>query len=1630
MFAAQTKRRKQPVQDSETNPESARKVVSETSLSLPLFLGSQFNDIKQQSNNSENVQSNSLSQKTTVENKQSNIQNSVPVDKKQTGAALSIALKSVLSPEGRQSKPEVAPIDDANQRKNPNNAGDLNNIKSPQFPVLASPPVKGPQGAVPVPLPNEIKDKAGSSAKQTSVSESQSGANKSNLISPVSIQNSKSTNAPSPKGTGLFEPLQGKAGVKSAPSLITNPDAEKKSPDEAKKNVLKKSKDAAESGEKSQNKSDAKQSEPSSKPAEPSSGSNLKPGSLPGQSSAGDQSSSGGSAPSLDSSGSAPSSGPAIEMDGSGGGESEGQETESAETEQKMEAASPENAQADAVAEAEEDPETAAEVSSIESEDNTSTDTGIQAEAGLTENQQSAEENGESLQKSSSASQVQQSQIETLTPHSTEPPSAEETAQSEGSATGAGEGLDGSEQRAAMESISSGGGSGEPAIGGGGGGGAAIEGKPEPDVPDVSGQEPEAAISSVENLPPGKVVGAIGGVSAAVNGSVAKQKEENSSNPPQAFCSSGSPVTKQSPGPKNEAVTRNVRKIQKANEGSPQPVPQPQSLPVLPPSPVSRVSEPGMTTSGAAPLGPGDAEAIKSSVSSLPTSDPGLNIDAGRAPSVNLAGDADPGQVRDQGARLNEGINEAASNGRLDAGQPMGEDEIYPSVQPEMLSAEPASEGPVAEKGDKPSAQKGGGSDSDEAASIVAQQQNGPQLKAAANQAKSQMATERAGYAEKAATERANNQKEIASLETENAGQQNLERINARAEVAKARGDWTSEQQEKVDSANKEAQGEQQKADQTVAQEEQQGNEQAQQQIDQGNQEAATHRESAEREAEQKRVGAEQESEGIFGWIASKAKAFFNKIKSAINAVFDAARKLVKAAIEKAKKLAAAVIEKARQAIVAAIRAAGKALIAIGDRLLAAFPALRDKWRKFINSKVQAAEAAVNRLAAALKKGIQKLLDMLGKALDFALKMMQKGMLAIVNAYQAAVAGIIKAAKAVVEAVGAFISLIKDVAKNPIGWIKNLGAAVIDGIRNHLWKAFKQAVKNWFNSKLEEVLGIGGMIWGMLKKGGIAFKEVGLMAWEGLKSAIPVALITILVEKLVAMIVPAAGAVMAIIEGLQAAWGTVSRIIAAFGKFFAFLKAVKNGNAGPPFADAVAAAAVVVIDFVANWLLKKIRKPAGKIGSKIKAIANKIMARLKRVASRVGKAVKKAGQKVLGKVRAAKDKVKGWLDKRRAKKGKKDPNKKKQDKEAAKQKRLDKAVAAIRPKLEKLLAKGVSTRMLKLRLAFWRLRYRLSSLEFVGNKIVATVNPSADLEAVKEIEPAKLGAHLQKILASVEEEFFTFQEMNRSKADRNRISEAEKAISGGSKMHLGLSRPEQVELFRKIQSEKVKIPPPQRIPNPKKGGREFRSPIIRSGEKGFSTFANRDESGRPLLSRFYIISAGKYPYDDNVLNAPSRSGLVKVLEPARGRGSGLFVASEISQSLIDRGNMSPGEAFSGKNAPLATDGSARAMEVDQGLRPPSEDPLLRAEEDAARQHRLKALRNIFIKLSESLEHPPKGIIIINSAEEKALQELGKAFLDWARENFVRKEINTDEALAAEAVLKQKLFTFMFTRNLL
>ncbi|MGC4067425.1 MAG: hypothetical protein QM784_22820 [Polyangiaceae bacterium] len=256
------------------------------------------------------------------------------------------------------------------------------------------------------------------------------------------------------------------------------------------------------------------------------------------------------------------------------------------------------------------------------------------------------------------------------------------------------------------------------------------------------------------------------------------------------------------------------------------------------------------------------------------------------------------------------------------------------------------------------------------------------------------------------------------------------------------------------------------------------------------------------------------------------------------------------------------------------------------------------------------------------------------------------------------------------------------------------------------------------------------------------------MAWEAILAMLPPVLIRLLIEKLVAVIVPAAGALLAIVEGLQAAWGTISSIIAAIDKFITFLKAVKGGGAGAQFAAALASAAIVVLDFVANFLIAKLASGLKKLAGKLGGIAKRLTKRRKAAGGRSARKARRNKQKRKGE-RGPKRKRRGASKPRRRPSRNRDHGVVRGDREDGivgshegsrridererreKLARLKRAQQELTPKVNALLARRVSKLYLRGRLLLWRLQYRLTSLAVVGSEnafqIVARVNPSVTL---------------------------------------------------------------------------------------------------------------------------------------------------------------------------------------------------------------------------------------------------------------------------------------------------------------
>jgi hypothetical protein len=737
--------------------------------------------------------------------------------------------------------------------------------------------------------------------------------------------------------------------------------------------------------------------------------------------------------------------------------------------------------------------------------------------------------------------------------------------------------------------------------GGGAEPGTPVEARPEPGPKDVSSAEPSTALAQVGSLPPAQLLGSLGSVASAVDRNAAREQRQLVATPPQRPRHPGAPATVDTPASTRAAVAdRPIAAAPRIAEARDVEVQKPASPAVLPEVPV--------------PAG------------QLPTRDPGLDLHPGPLPRLPSEGNADPSAVPRQRGQVFTKFQQEHVAAQQDATHPLGEDHVFPTAPAETLRAAlaqapaPNGHGPTA-----PIAEE------DQAASIIAQQEESGEIQSAVSTGLSSLAGHRQEYAQLTAMDRTKANSEMAQLEHANSQAQAVERAATKRDVAALRGQWSSEQQQLVAGAQREADAKTTETLATVAQERNTAEQQAASHYEQGQHDA----DQARRQAEQQAAAEKQKAQsqgigGALGAIGSAAQGLFDKAKQAVQSVFDRARQLVRSAIERAQQLATAVVEKARQTIVAAIRVAGTALTAIGDRVLVAFPALRDRFRRLIQDRIAAAEAAVNKLSSALKEAVQRALNVLGAALTTAIGLMRSGMRAALDLVRSTVRGALDFARGAISVLGTFAALVKDVAANPGQWISNLAAAARDGIKNHLWPALKAAVQAWFSDKVEAVLGLGSAVWNLLRRGGITLIQIAHVAWEGIKSTIPQTIIWVLIEKLVSLIVPAAAAVMLIIQALQAAWSSIGRIIQAFDAFMAFLKGVRWGNAGPLFGKALAAGAVAVIEFISQFLLQRLMGAAGAVAGKLRLLAKRIGARLAAAGRGIVRGAKWVGGKIAG----------------------------------------------------------------------------------------------------------------------------------------------------------------------------------------------------------------------------------------------------------------------------------------------------------------------------------------------------------------------------------------------------------------
>ncbi|MGW3940132.1 eCIS core domain-containing protein [Streptomyces phaeochromogenes] len=766
---------------------------------------------------------------------------------------------------------------------------------------------------------------------------------------------------------------------------------------------------------------------------------------------------------------------------------------------------------------------------------------------------------------------------------------------------------------------SRGGGSGGGGGGGRGGGSAAVpaaKGKGKKDsgpAPNLSQVSPEAGLSTASSLKPHKALEAMGGVGGSVDRTVGDEHKALAAAPPSMQRPAGAPQTlqgkpkadapaqySQDPAQKSEAPEEEKAEVKGAKEPEGQ-------------IEAEKAEEPGGWDTFKMALGFGigwladklgfevDAQELAAKFAGLPTKDEALKqAQAGNAPGVELQGEADQ-TAGEQGAAVDTKGQETVTTGRDDAARPMGENQVYPDVPKEQLKAKVP--GPEGGKGGVPEGGASTGAVPPEAASEVAEHDRGPQFKAAFSDGQKGMSEGRQTKDRDFRDSQAKHKQKVDAEVAANTESQTGEREKALGDVTAQRADWRKEQDEELknlgtkkserhDKVRKDVQDKEKKTDDDVDKEKKDGDKKIQDENT-----------KAEQDAEKKRDDSVNDSGNwiskAFDWIKEKVV----EIKNAIVRVIKAARDAVVGFIKNFKETVERWINEARKFIVDAIKNLIDDLIEFAKALVRGIIELANRIRKFISGLISAAIAMVNRLAKMLKQIITDLLHAIGKLLGSILSILKKMLLDVIKAVIAAVKTVLEYASKILGALGEFMMIAVDFLSDPGGWLSGAKNSAVDGAKNHLFREVQAAVKQWFQSKIEEILGIPKAMIDKLIKGGFTLERIVKETWDAIVPQLPFIIGEIVITKVIAKLIPGAGWVMAVIDAVRTAIGALSEILRAVGAVITWLKAVRQGGAGILFAKAVAAGIVALLELAYEFLLNGIGKYVAKVGRRLKSVA-------------------------------------------------------------------------------------------------------------------------------------------------------------------------------------------------------------------------------------------------------------------------------------------------------------------------------------------------------------------------------------------------------------------------------------------
>ncbi|MFJ5222749.1 DUF4157 domain-containing protein [Streptomyces sp. NPDC088400] len=765
--------------------------------------------------------------------------------------------------------------------------------------------------------------------------------------------------------------------------------------------------------------------------------------------------------------------------------------------------------------------------------------------------------------------------------------------------------------------------------GGGGGGGRAAapaKGKGKKDsgaAPNLSKVSPEAGLSTASKLKPHKALAAMGGVSGSVDRTVGDEHKALASAPPSMQRPAGAPQTLQgkptSDAPaqysQDPAQESKAPKDEKAEvKGAKEPEGEIEA---------EKAEEPGgwdtfkmalgfiggkIVNGVASVFGADkpvvDPQELAAKFAGLPTKDDALKkAQAGNAPDVEMQAAADQ-TADEQGSSVDAKGEETISTGRDDAGRAMGEDQVYPDAPKEQMKAKvPGQQGG---KGGAPGGGAATGAVPPDAASEVAEHERGPEFQAAFSDGQKSMSE---GRQTKDKDFRVSQQKHKQQVDTEIAGNtksQAGEREKALSEVTAQRSDWRTEQDAELKKLGTKKTEKHEKVRKDVKEKEEKTDDDVKTEKEDGDKKIKDENTKAEEEADKKKNDSAKESGNwvskAFNWIKDKVI----EIKNAIVRVIKRAREAVVGFIRNFKETVERWINAARKFIVDTVKNLIKDLIEFAKSMVRAVIELANRIRKLITSLIAAAIALVNKLATMLKQIITDLLNAIGKLLSSILDVLKKMLQDVIKAVVDAVKSVLDFASKLLSGLGEFMLIAVDFLSDPGGWLSGAKNSAVDGSKNHLFREVKSAVKEWFQSKIEEIIGVPKAILDKLIKGGLTMEKIVKETWDAVVPQLPFIIGEIVITKVVAKLIPGAGWVMAVIDAIRTAIGALGEILRAMGAVLDWLKAVRSGGAGILFAKAVAAGIVALLELAYEALLSGIGKYVAKVGRRLKGVAAKL----------------------------------------------------------------------------------------------------------------------------------------------------------------------------------------------------------------------------------------------------------------------------------------------------------------------------------------------------------------------------------------------------------------------------------------